>query len=132
MQAGRVQRAFDRAAIVVSALCAVHCLLAPVLLILLPILSSTLVGDERFHAMLLWLIVPTSCAALLLGCHRHKDRTVMMLGILGIGALVLISRFGHDLLGEAGERFATVLAAGALCAGHLRNYRLCRERDCRH
>jgi hypothetical protein len=126
-----VQKALDRLAISVSALCAVHCLLAPMLLILVPVLSATMVSDERFHRMLLWLIVPASCAALLLGCYRHKDRAVMVFGVLGVAALILIGHFGHELLGETGERFATVLGAAVLSAGHVRNYKLCREHECR-
>lgn len=36
--------------------------------------------------------------AFLLGCRRHKDRTVFVLGSLGLVTLVLAAYFGNDLL----------------------------------
>lgn len=81
----------------------------PLAVLLFPIVSLTFAADEGFHRMLLWLVLPTSAAAFLLGCFRHKDRGVLALGSTGLIQLILAAHFGHDMLGEIGERIATSL-----------------------
>ncbi len=51
----KVQTLLDRAAISASMLCMIHCLATPVLLIALPVLSSTFMADEEFHRFILML-----------------------------------------------------------------------------
>jgi hypothetical protein len=132
METASLQKPLDRLAIAASSLCAVHCLLAPGLLVLIPALASTIVGDESFHRLLLWWVVPTSSLALLLGCRRHKDWLVFVLGVLGLGQLILTVHFGHDVLGETGEKAVTMLGSVILSISHLRNHRLCRRYACEH
>lgn len=130
MQKVQAQRLMDRMAISASALCMLHCLLTPLLLVAVPVISTTLLADEAFHRLLVAFVLPTSLVALFLGCRRHKDRGVLVLGGLGLISLVLVALFGHDLLGETGERVATVISGAILAIGHLRNYRLCRQDGC--
>lgn len=118
----------DQAAIGLSLLCLVHCLALPLLLVLLPALAALPIADERFHLALLTLVLPTSAAALWLGWRRHRRWRVMAWGLAGVGILVFAAAFGHDLLGEGGERGLTVIGALLVAASHLRNFRLCRSR----
>lgn len=117
-------------AISASALCMLHCLVTPLLLVAVPVISSTFLVDEEFHKTLVTVVLPTSFIALFLGCRRHKDRTVFVLGSLGLIALVSIAYFGHDLLGELGEKVSTVISGAILAFAHIRNYRLCRHDGC--
>ena len=48
----------DGAAIGLSALCAIHCLMLPVALTLLPVIATLPLGDESFHKALLFLVIP--------------------------------------------------------------------------
>jgi MerC mercury resistance protein len=130
MEKVEAQRVLDRLAISASALCIFHCLATPLLLVAVPVISATPIADERFHGFLLAFILPFSLVSLFLGCGRHKDRLVLVLGGLGLSSLVLIAFLGHDLLGELGERVATVVSGVIVAAGHLRNYRLCRRDSC--
>lgn len=130
IEQAKVQTLLDRAAISASMLCMVHCLATPVLLIALPMLSSTFMADEAFHRFLLMFLLPISLIALSIGCRRHKDRGVLLLGGLGLVCLILAAWLGHDLLGESGEKVATVISGVILAFGHLRNYRLCRQDRC--
>lgn len=124
------QSLLDRMAILFSGACAAHCLLTPLLLVLLPALGVSILADERFHLLLLWLLLPVSAYALTLGCRRHRDRRVLGLGLLGLTILIAAALVGHDLLGDAGERTLTLAGAAMLAAGHIRNYRLCRSDAC--
>lgn len=87
-------------------------------------------GQESFHVLLLWLVIPSSLVALTMGCRMHKDMLVAILGFAGLIALVAAAALGHDTLGESGERIMTLLGAGAIAAGHIRNFVLCRRGRC--
>jgi hypothetical protein len=127
-----MQRQLDILAISISGMCAMHCLLMPLALVIFPILSGSLFAGEDFHRFLLWVILPTSGTAFLLGCRRHKDASVMMLGLTGIFLLVVSAIWGHNLAGEPGERMMTVLGGLMLATAHIRNFRLCRHDHCEH
>ena len=122
----------DKLAVSTSAICAIHCLSLPLLVGFFPALGATFFGQEAFHVWLLWLVIPLSMVALTLGCRTHKDLWVAMLGTAGLTILIAAAAFGHDLLGETGERLATLLGATAIAGGHLRNYSLCRSANCAH
>jgi hypothetical protein len=119
----------DKVAIGLSTACAVHCLLLPIFLILLPALGTSVFGDEIFHQWLLIAVIPTSLIALTMGCRQHKNLSVMIFGLLGLAILIATVFFGHDLLGEAGEKIASVLGAAFIALGHIKNSSLCK--DCR-
>lgn len=120
----------DRVAISTSALCAVHCLCLPILLSVLPALGATFFGQESFHVVLLWLVIPLSVVALGMGCRKHKNWMVALLGVAGLSLLIIAAAFGHDFLGETGERIATLAGALFIGVGHFRNYTLCRRSEC--
>jgi len=128
----KVQILFDRIAMGFSVVCAVHCAIMPLALAILPVLASFPVGDEVFHRLMLYLILPSSGIAVFLGCRRHKDKIVFVTALTGLAILVLSALFGHEILGEVGERISTLLGALILSIGHLRNYLLCRRDDCEH
>lgn len=120
----------DKAAIGISIFCSLHCLLLPVALVMLPALAATLFGNEDFHRWLLLAVLPTSLIALSLGCRRHRNFNVLALGFPGLVIIVLTAFWGHDVLGESGEKVALLLGASLITLGHLLNHRLCRDQQC--
>jgi hypothetical protein len=86
----------------------------------------------RTHRILVILVLPTSIASLLLGCRRHQDRSVLLLGAAGLAGLVVTAGVGHVLFGELGERLATIAAGFSMALAHMRNFRLCRTHACNH
>lgn len=120
----------DKVAIGLSLLCTAHCLLLPVALVMLPALATTMLGGERFHFYLLIAVIPTSLYALTMGCRQHQNFNVLKIGLPGIVVLALVALLGHDLLGEQGEKLATLLATALVAVGHIRNHSLCRQQQC--
>jgi hypothetical protein len=122
---------FDKAAIGISTLCLVHCLLLPIALALLPSMAllATL-SDEAFHLLLVALVMPTSIVALTLGCRRYRSWQVLALGTTGLAILILTALYAHDLLGEELEKLSTVLGALLVAASHIQNFRLCTQKEC--
>lgn len=120
----------DGLAIAMSAACMIHCLLLPVLIVLFPILGSTVLADDSFHGLLLVLIIPSSVLALYLGCRQHGDGSVLWLGLAGISLLTVAAVIGIDGLGLVGEKLLTGVGGVLLATGHVFNFRRCRARRC--
>ena len=130
--AGHSNLILDKLAIGLSTLCAVHCLLLPAALAILPSLALFSVGDESFHLLLIYLVLPTSVVALTLGCQRHKERRMLLWGSAGLLVLTATAMLGHDLLGETLEKVATLAGTILVATAHLINYRCCQAADCKH
>ena len=128
----QVRTIADGLGIAASTACAVHCVIVPALLITGTVLPVSFLADEAFHKAMLWVILPAAIVAFGIGCWRHKDRRVLVLGMIGLTGIVLSAVVVHDLVGEVGERIGTVLSAAVLIAAHYRNFQLCRVSDCNH
>lgn len=120
----------DKMAIGLSLACAIHCLLLPIALVMLPTLAANTFADERFHRWLLLAVLPTSLFAMTMGCRRHRNMTVLAFGLPGLCIITLTAFWGHDVLGETGERLASLLGACLIVIGHLKNHVLCRKLNC--
>ena len=124
----RLQRLTDYASISLAGICAVHCFLTPVALILFPVMGSAFLFRELFHELMLLLVIPSSSVAIFLGCRRHKDVYVAFLGVCGL-CLLVAGAFGAD-----GYRETALTLAGAfvMLFGHARNFWLCDRDGCQH
>ena len=122
--------ALDGLAIAMSVACVMHCLMLPVLVVLFPILGSTVMANESFHGLLLFLIIPSSLLALYMGCRQHGDGWVLALGITGLVILAAAAALGTEALGVEGEKALTGLGGTVLAIGHWKNFRRCRTRRC--
>jgi len=122
----------DRVSIGFSIICAFHCAFFPLMLAVFPSIAVLPVDDQVFHEMLVWLVLPSSVMAASLGCSRHKDRKVLIGIGVGLIIFVLTALFGHDHLGETGEKVAIFLAAIILAWSHWRNFSLCHKESCNH
>ena len=114
-----------------SVTCALHCLAGPVALVLGTSLPAAL-GDESVHRLMLWLVIPAALAAFALGCFRHKDKRTLCLALAGMTGLILTVFLPERWAVAQAERWITLAASGILVTAHVRNYRLCRTRHCRH
>ena len=120
----------DKAAILISTVCTVHCLLIPIAVVAFPVLASTLFGDPGFHTILLWFILPTSLVALTLGCRAHRDVRVIVYGVIGLLFVLAAALAGHSFFSELGERGVTIAGSAFLVLSHIRNQRLCNHDHC--
>lgn len=102
----------DGAGLLGAAVCALHCVAGPVLLVAGTTLPASFVTDEAFHELLLWAVLPAGALALGLGCWQHKHVWVLLLGILVLVGLSFSAATTHLVLGEAGERLLTLASAG--------------------
>jgi len=113
----------DGVAVAFSGLCAIHCLLAPVLLSVSPLLADSVLVSEHAHRWLLLFIVPVSVLALHSGFRRHQDYRTLALAAVGLFLLAVSAIAGVEVLGDLAERALTTAGGAILALAHLRNYR---------
>ena len=103
-----IQTNSDKVAISLSALCAFHCLILPLLTVLIPSFAALPLQDEAFHIWMVVAVVPISLFALTMGCKKHKNLSMLLMGTAGLIILSVAAFFGHDLLGEGLEKMFTL------------------------
>lgn len=120
----RRQRLLDGLAIGASALCLIHCLLLPALIVLIPAVAGFLTLPEEFHVAALAFAVPTSLVALLFGYRRHRRLDPALIALAGLAFLALGVLAASE---EWIETALTVPGAVLLAIGHALNWRALRH-----
>lgn len=114
--------AWDRFGMGLSGLCAVHCLLLPSALFLLPLWPAVGVLHAWLHPVLAAVVAPTTLLAMWEGFRRH--RCTATLALLGLGLLLVLAALAaHEALGARGETLLNLAGSGLLIAGHWCNQR---------
>ena len=126
-----MQRLFDTIGLTISGTCVMHCLFAPVTLILLPVFGLTVSQEEILHEIFLYLIVPSAIIAITMGCRKHKDYSVAILATTGI-ILLVYAVVTHDNNTEQTVEVLTLFGSALVVLSHLRNFSLCRQNNCNH
>lgn len=129
----------DRFAIILSGLCALHCIVLPIVAALIPILTTTLLHgydahDLLFHEMILFMILPVSIFALISGFNCHKTLLPALIVICGLSVLLIPSLFFdilHDrgLMGHTGEVMVTLTGGLIHAYGHFLNIQSTRHHN---
>lgn len=113
---------FDHFAIALSAVCVVHCLAVPLVVAVVPI-AALWSGEGHFHALMLWLVVPTSVAGFGLGLRVHRNPVIAALGTAGLAALAAAAIRGHSHWPLGIELGVSLLGSASLGAAHWWNFR---------
>lgn len=108
----------DRLGITLSAVCMVHCLLPPLLVVVPSALVLHAVTETYVHWLLLGIALPVSGLALVNGARRHGRRWALGAGMVGLTLLLLGA---SEFLGHGSEVPLTVAGAGSLVMAHLVN-----------
>lgn len=111
----------DRVAIALSALCLVHCLALPLVLVALPLLAQF--ADSHWHTPMLLIAVPVSMSAIVIGYRRHGNLPLLGAGVAALTLLIFAATFAHAYLGAAIDRSLTIVASLLLAWVHWQNGR---------
>lgn len=124
-----VSTSLDKSAITLSALCLAHCLLLPLVTVLLPTVIATTMNQEIFHTLMVICVLPISIYALTMGCKQHNKMSIGLYGGLGLIILASALLFGESYFGEMGEKGLTTLGTLAIAFAHIQNYKLCKKAE---
>lgn len=114
---------FDRVGIWVSGICALHCLLLPLLLPIAPLVASSVFAETWFERMILSFSILVGFAALFIGFHKYH-RQLYPLYSLVLGGLIY---WNKDMFGAQYEPFTIAIGAFLIIAAHITNMRLCKS-----
>ena len=126
-----MQKIIDNLGITISSVCAIHCVLLPAIFIIAP---YSFLASHEFHETLIYFILPCAAIAFVLGCRKHGDLKVAVMGTLGV-ILLASSLLFHEIFhaDEHSEELITVLItiAGSimLILSHIRNRKLCMKEE---
>ena len=119
----------DKFAMSFSAMCMIHCLFAPSLIILSYSSLALTVESELIHKAILLLTIPVSIFAISLGYKNHPNNSIIYTGIAGLTILISALLVGESI-GENAELILTTIGSLMLIACHYRNYRICKKVNC--
>ena len=140
VKAKRHEGWLDKLAISMAVLCAIHCLIVPVLIVAVPLIGATFFVHENFHFWMLVAVFPTTLASILLGCKKHRDKYVFASCFLGLAFLVgayfmeqqgvahcasCAAKEGNP--GLSNIAWINTLGGVFLILAHSRNFYLCRK-----
>ena len=113
-------KALDASAVGLSALCLVHCLALPALVLLLPVLGF-LTNAEWVHLALVLVAAPIAVLSFVdLSAGRPRSWPLMIVAILGLG-LMVAGALGFPA--PTFERALTLLGGALLAGAHITNWR---------
>ncbi len=120
-------RLADLVGIALSLTCLVHCLVLPLLLVLLPALGVWILMPEWLHSVILLLALPAALIAMTEGRRRHARFAPAILAATGLALLALGLSVHEGWIAiadrETADRLATSIGALALAGAHLLNWR---------
>ena len=119
----------DKFAMSLSAICMVHCLFAPSLIILSYSSLALTVESELIHKAILLLTIPVSIFAISLGYKNHPNNSIIYTGIAGLTILISALLIGESI-GENAGLILTTIGSLMVIACHYRNYRICKKVNC--
>ena len=119
----------DKFAMSFSAICMIHCLFAPSLIILSYSSLALTVESELIHKAILLLTIPVSIFAISLGYKNHSNNAIIYTGITGLTILISALLIGESI-GENAELILTIIGSLMVIACHYRNYQICKKVNC--
>ena len=128
---------FDRYAILLSGLCAIHCIALPLIASFIPFLAITIQHGYELHAFLfhqfiLLVILPVSLMALGAGYFTHRKWLPVVVAAIGLIVLTVTALFIDALIHQhvilhAGETALTMAGGIIHAAGHILNMQAARK-----
>lgn len=117
---------FDKVGIMVTSLCAIHCILLPVILPVLPLLGLNAAHNHAFEGFVLLFTMVLGFITLFIGFHRYH-RKLYPFYALFLGGFIYWQRgiWGHEY-----EHVILMIGAALVVGAHLMNMRLCNKCSC--
>ena len=119
----------DKFAMSFSAICLIHCLFAPSLIILSYSSLALTIESELIHKVILLITIPVSIFAISLGYKNHSNNSIIYTGIAGLTILISALLIGENI-GENAELLLTMVGSLMVIYCHYRNYKICKEVNC--
>lgn len=118
-----LNRVLDKLGIWISGICALHCLLLPILLPIAPLVAGTFFAEAWFEKTILTFSILVGFTALFIGFHKYH-RQLYPIYSLSLGGLIY---WNKDIFGHDAEPFIVTIGALLIIVSHVINLRLCKQ-----
>ena len=118
-----VSNAFDKIGITVTSLCAIHCILLPVILPVLPLLGLSAVHNHAFEHIVLLITMVLGFITLFIGFHRYHRKLYPFYSLF-LGGFIYWQK---GTWGAEYEHVILIIGATLVVLAHVMNMRLCKS-----
>ena len=119
----------DKMGMALSIGCAIHCMLMPIIIPMLPAIGFVFGHDSKFHIILAFIIISVAGIALLFGYQKHKVNKPLIYASIGC-VLSLTTGIVEHYLEHIMITVITILGSMFVAFAHYLNHKyLCR---CKH
>lgn len=119
----RLRNTLDKVGIAITSLCAIHCIMLPVLLPLLPLMGLSAVHNHAFERIILLITMVLGFVTLFAGFHRYHRKLYPFYSLF-LGGFIYWQK---DALGPEYEHFVLIVGASFVVLAHVLNLRLCNQ-----
>ena len=116
----------DKVGMFSSATCAVHCILLPFLITILPLYGLSFIVDESFEIGMLLVSIVLAILSLCLGYKTHKNKNMFFLFSAGI-SLLLLGRYAHENGWGLSSLIILFIGGLLISSSHFINNKLCKS-----
>ena len=124
------QPLYDKVGLVASSLCAVHCILMPWVIMVMPVIAGTILTNATAENVFVGVSLCLAVICGLSGCRKHGQWLVM--GVMGLGGAVLLGtrltapHVCHIEHISWSHALGSALGGGLLAASHFLNIKYSR------
>lgn len=133
-----MQEKFDKFAILLSGICALHCIFTPIAASIIPIFTAVVHHGEDihefwFHQFIIIFILPISIFALIMGFRTHKRLLPIFIAAIGLFILTFVALFAeelihHHMIEHKTETLLTITGGIIHAIGHIINFQASRKK----
>lgn len=116
-------RILDKFGIWASSLCALHCLLIPVLVPVAPLVGASFFAEDWFERTILIISLVVGFWAILSGFYRYH-RQIYPIFSIAVGGMIY---WNKDILGEEFEPLTITVGALLIIFAHAANLKMCQK-----
>jgi hypothetical protein len=116
--------AWDKWGMFFSSLCALHCLITPLLVLSLPFLGEAF-ENPWVHIGMAIFVVPVGTYAFWSGFKHHKKIGLLVMGLVGVTLVGGASIAPHSWIDFFGHNVVTIFGSCLLVLAHFLNRRAC-------
>ncbi|WP_241698013.1 MerC domain-containing protein [Rheinheimera pleomorphica] len=116
-----VRNVFDKVGITVTSLCAIHCIMLPIILPVLPLMGLSVAHNHAFERVMLLVTIVLGFIALFIGFHRYHRKLYPFYSLF-LGVFIYWQR---DVWGHEYEHAVLIVGASLVVLAHVMNMRLC-------
>lgn len=115
---------FDKIGFAASSICAVHCMIVPLVITLMPFISLGFIESEAFENTFFIASMICGLGAVCFGNTFKKNKLIFF--ILSFGMLLLwLANFAHERNWNPQSSLIMIFAGIFMCLGHWLNNKLC-------